>query len=157
MKRDRTVHVITVFVLIAGLIGGTSIIGTSVVGCASVSRNAYISSGITHTTARVALTGWDEYLSQQYTTVTNLTEANPEKAEKLRAELLEKEVKVRDAYEKYQAAQLAVLTAAQAFSQIAPSDPNSPRAEDQLTASIAAAGITLSALVDLIQKFGVKL
>lgn len=132
-------------------------VAINTIGCASAGKNAYVTSGITHVTAVTALKGWNEYLGVTYTNIATQASVDPVKAEKRRVALLEQEKQVKDAHVKYQAAQLAVLVSAKEFSRLPPNNPNTPAAEDRLVAAIAAASVTLTALLDLLQQFGIKL
>lgn len=132
-----------------------SVVGCSS-GCKSPTRNAYVASGVTHTAAAAALRGWNDYLGAEYEKIGNLSATDPEKAAKQRADLLDKEKQVSDAWGKYQSAQLAVLIAAQEFAKVPPGDPNAPNAQDRLNAAVVASTVTLNAVIDLLKQFGIK-
>lgn len=132
-----------------GLVGCTG-------GCkSSPSTTAYKVSGVTHASLTAALRGWNDYLSAEYKAIAALPDTDATKA-KRKSDLLEKEKQLKSAWEKYQASQIAVLTAAQEFSKIPPSDPNAPSAQDRLNAAVAASSVTLNAVIDLLRQFGVK-
>lgn len=63
------------------------------------------------------------------------------------------EIKVRDAYRKYQAAQVAVVNVAQAYGKVGQIDPTT---QDQLQAAMDASGLALSELIGLLNTYGIK-
>lgn len=125
-------------------------------GCKSTERTAYVGSGVTHISVTAALRSWNDYLGLRDAELTALANTDPAKAAKERQKLGEQNAKIKDAYAKYQAAQLAVLTAAQLFGNLSPDDPNAPAAADRLNASIAASATTMNSVIDLLKQFGVK-
>lgn len=127
-------------------------------GCSTnQSKVAYVSSGATHISARAALSGWNDYLGREYAAIAEQAKTDPEKAAKRKAELTAREVTVKAAYERYQASQLAVLTAAQAFSRVRAGNTNAPAAQDRLTEAVAASSVTLASVLDVLREFGVQI
>lgn len=124
-------------------------------GCKSTAKSTYVVSGVTHVAAVNGLRGWNEYIGRAYADAAANTDTN--KAAQARGKILEQEVQVKAAWEKYQAAQLTALTAAQEFSKIPPKDPNAPAAQDRLAAAMAASAATLVDVVALLEKFGIKI
>lgn len=102
-------------------------------GCGSLTETVYHTSGTAHVTARTALLGWNDYLATH-----EVSEAA--------------ELRVKAAYEKYQAAQIALLSAA-----IVWEDAQNPDNEARLEQATASAGEALAALVKLVRTLGVKL
>lgn len=117
-------------------------------GCKSASRTSYVTSGVTHVTVRAGLSGWNDYLMARDAA---LAPAAPE-----RRKLGEQNAKVQDAFGKYRAAQLALVTAAQKFSKVPPGDPEHPAEADRLNASVAASAATLGSLIALLNEFGIS-
>jgi hypothetical protein len=113
--------------LLAGLLFGGS------VGCKSTpATKVYKVSAAADITATTALAVWDSYLASHPDTPA------------------EKELIVKAAYERYQAAQIAVLDAAIAFKQSG--DAGKP----VFDSAIAAAGASLGDLIAVLRQFGVQ-
>lgn len=125
-------------------------------GCAKGVKTTYQVSSATHITATTALRGWNEYLGVKDRELTALALTDPDKATKQRAGIAAQVVQVKSAYEKYQASQLVLLTAAQQFNKV-PTGTNAPSSQVTLDAALAAASATLLELINLVQTFGVKL
>jgi len=126
-------------------------------GCKSTpTRTVYVASGITHAGAVAALRGWNEYLGTQYKEIAELAKSDVPGADRRRAEMLAKEGKVSDAWKKYQASQIAVLSAAQAFAKVPPNDPGVATAQDRLNAAVAASTEALAQAIGLLRQFGLK-
>jgi hypothetical protein len=121
-------------------------------GCATAPRNASQASAVTHVGAKLALGAWNEYLGVEYAAAAALP---ADRAELRKAELIEKEKRVRDAFNKYQVSQLAVLTSAQEVAKIPPADPNAPDAQDRLTAAVQASAVALAQVLTVLEAFGV--
>lgn len=135
-------------------------IPVAMVGCSGgcktkPSTTAYQVSGVTHASLVSALRGWNDYLGAEYKAIAALPDTDANKAKRKDA-LIAKEKQLKAAWEKYQAAQIAVLTAAQEFSKIPANDPNASNAQDRLNAAVAASSVTLGAVIDLLRQFGVK-
>jgi hypothetical protein len=125
-------------------------------GCKSPARNAYVASGATHVSVAAGLKGWNEYLGAKDAELTTLAATEPAKATAERAKLGSQTAQLESAYRKYQAAQLAVLTAAEEFSKIPKGDPNQSAATDKLTAASAAYSATMASVLNLLKEFGIK-
>lgn len=150
MKRFYSLFVaICLSVIPLGIVGCGS-------GCQSTTRTTYVASGATHVGVVTALKGWDAYLGQEDARLAELAKTDKAKADKERSDIADKNKQVRDAYAKYQASQIAVLTAAQEFAKVPANDPNAPGAQDRLSVAVAASSATLATLLDLLKTFGVK-
>lgn len=124
-------------------------------GCKSASRNTLKASGVTHVGVTAGMRGYNQYLGTKDAELKKLETTNPDKAKAERAEIGKQSAQVQEAYGKYQAAQIATLTAAQEFGRIPLTDTNSPVAGDKLTAAIAASTATMGDVITLLQKFGI--
>lgn len=124
-------------------------------GCKSTTKTAYRTSGVTHVTVASGLRGWNDYLAAKDAELKTLAVTDPTKADAERAKIGEQNAKVKDAYNKYQHAQVALLTAAQEFSKIPPNDPNAPAGADRLSAAVAAATATMGSVLALLADFGI--
>jgi hypothetical protein len=125
---------LVLLILMAALLGWLS------GGCASTPKNVTKASAVTHATVKAALSGWNDYLGATYARLgTNTADVAR------RAELQAQEVKVRDAYRKYQAAQVAALSGAKVYL-MAQGAPDQDRLNVALAAS-AEAGAELFALL----------
>lgn len=117
-----------------------------VAGCSSTQqRRVFNASSISHTTVRSALQGWNDYLGQAY------TEAGTNVA--ARAELLKEESAVKDLFDKYRLAQLAVIDASAAVAQTA-NTTNAPPL-DNLQTAVNASAEAGADLLALLAQFGI--
>ena len=125
-------------------------------GCKSTARTTYVSSGVTHVTVKSALAGWNAYLGAKDAELNALAATDAPKAVAERKKIALENARVEDAYRKYQASQIALLTAAQEFSKIPADDPDAPASADRLNAAVAAATKTMASVLDLLAEFGIK-
>lgn len=106
-------------------------------GCASFSRNAYNAQSATQITAEAAMTAWGNYVEKY--------QPGPEI-----------EIKVKTAYERYQDAMLATISASQAFARweaIYGTNPP-PEVQSNLDEALSATSQALMELISLIDKQG---
>lgn len=115
------------------------ILATSQCGCkSSPATTAVRVSDASRVTVEAALGAWDAYIVQNHPP-------------------LDQQLAVKDAWEKYQAAQLVVLDAALVLRTAQEEQTDTTTAKSLLTAAIAEGGQSLADLMALIRKFGVKL
>lgn len=145
---------ISLLCTVSFLIAPLAIVGCSS-GCKSTTTNTYKASGVTHVAATAALRGWNEYLGKAYAEAAANTDTN--KAVKARIEILAKEQQVKAAWEKYQAAQLTLLTVTQEFAKTDPKAPPDPTAWDRVTHAAIAASVAAADIIALLEKLGVKI
>ncbi len=126
------------YVLICALSIGT--FSTALTGCTSTpSRIAYNTVETPAASVDVAMTAWGDYVRQYHPTAAT-------------------EAKVRDAFQKYQAAELLAIDAAKTYAdQAASGSTNSFSAQVQSALTSQSAQSTLADLVKLIQSLGAKL
>ena len=142
----------TILMCLALALGTFVITGCS--GCQSSAKKAYVTSGATHIGVVAALHGWNDYLGMKDREI----EAMPDKAagRKEWEKISDQNAKVSAAYEKYRAAQIALLTATQEFSKIPPNSAEAPAAADRLSAAVAASTATMGSVLALLSEFGIK-
>lgn len=107
-------------------------------GCSTVSRNVYNAQSATQITAETAMTAWGNYVAKFQPGV-------------------EAELRVKRAYERYQAAMLAAVDASIAYSQwemVLSSGSPPIEARQRLDAALAATSTALNELIAVIQKEG---
>lgn len=123
-------------------------------GCKSASRTAYVTSGVSHVSVVAALHGWNDYLEAKDHELVALAFTEPVKAAAERQKVATQNVRVEDAYKKYQLSQEAVLFASQEFSNITPSDPAKPESADTLNKVVKASADALANLLAVLNEFG---
>ena len=106
----------------------------AIVGCKSLNQVSYKATGVAVVGADFAMTEWGHYVKQFHPGV-------------------EKETKVKAAYEHYQQAVVLVSTTAEAYLRNKESVP----ARSDFEAAIAASSTALAELVNVIRSFGVKI
>jgi len=110
----------------------------SVTGCKTANTAAYKVTGTAVVTVDTAMKAWGDYVRDNHPSV-------------------EQEQRVKDAYEKYQAAALAVTTAGAAHARVLAAQGDATGPLTTLNAAIAIASASLSDLIAAIQRFGIKL
>lgn len=124
-----------VLATVAGIVMLVSPITQS--GCAS-KQAVYRTSSTAKVTADVAMRSWGAYVKQFHPPT-------------------EQEQKVKDSFERYQAAQLLLLDSAIAYRQAEASGGDKTAAQTKLDAAVAGAGAALQDLLSLLQTFGVTI
>ena len=107
-------------------------------GCATVSRTAYNTQSATQITAETAMTAWGNYVAQY--------QPGPEV-----------ELKVKNAYERYQSAMIVAVNASQAFARWEKVNGSNAPPEDirrNLDEALAATSLALSELIAVIDGEG---
>jgi hypothetical protein len=122
------------------------LLGTS--GCATAERQSARVVGTARISAETLLRGWNEYLGVQQTRFRELEKTDPGAADLLRKRMVKREEKVRDAYERYQKANDAVINTAIAVK----AGSLKPATLDLATAAAVAALTDFAELVELLKR-----
>jgi hypothetical protein len=132
---------LTVFACAALLLAGLSPLIT---GCKSVEKTSYTAASVTAATVDRAIQGWSAYVTQQKQLGTPVP--------------LSDELKVKQAWQRYQNALGAVTGAGYEYSRVqeAGITESLPIAQAALTNASAALGGAMADLVELIASFGLK-
>ncbi len=110
-----------------------------VTGCKTANTAAYKGTGAVVVTVDAAMSAWGDYVSANHPPV-------------------EKELKVKAAFDKYKAAALVVTTAGAAHAKALATQGTDPAsAQTALNAAIAISSAALGELIALLQQFGVKI
>jgi len=127
----KTLQKLRSLLLATALIAIPAVTLVTAAGCRSVEQTTYRTAGTAHIAVDRAMISWGAYVAK----------FKPPAAQ---------EIAVKEAYERYQSASLAVINSAQIYS------TNKDTKSDFDTA-LATASVALSELVGLIQEFGVEI
>jgi len=120
------------------------LVPATMTGCANLEKTAFKATGVTESVGDKAIRAWDDYIVQQKAKGTPVA--------------LSDEVRVKQAYEAYLRAGLAVTDAGLAYSRVknSPNQAGLPAAQQAVNQASAALGASIAGLLDLLSSLGLK-